>query len=72
VEGSKEFYGSVSEILPAMADEARRMGADAIVNLTTGQRIGLFAWARPVGSGTAIKIANKSDPNCLSAGGEIR
>jgi len=45
VEGSKEFYGSVNEILPLMADEARKMGADAVINLDTHQRIGLFAWA---------------------------
>lgn len=27
VEGSKEFYGSVNEILPLMADEARKNGS---------------------------------------------
>jgi hypothetical protein len=69
VEASKEFYGSVNEILPLMADEARKMGADAVINLDTHQRIGFFAWARPVGTGTAVKLANKSDLNCLSAGG---
>ncbi len=69
VEGSKEFYGSVTEILPLMADEARKMGADAVINLDTHQRMGLFAWARPVGTGTAVKLVNKSELNCLAAGG---
>jgi uncharacterized protein YbjQ (UPF0145 family) len=71
VEGSKEFYGSVNEILPLMADEARKMGADAVMNLDTHQRIGLWAWARPVGTGTAVRLANKSDLNCAAVGGTM-
>ncbi len=69
VEGSKEFYGSVNEILPLMAEEARKLGGDVIINLETHQRMGLWAWARPVGTGTAVKLANKNDLNCLAAGG---
>ena len=69
VEGSKEFYGSVNEILPLMADEARKLGGDVIINLETHQRVGLWAWAHPVGNGTAIKLGTKTDLNCLAAGG---
>ena len=72
VEGSKEFYGSVNEILPLMAEEARKMGADAVINFWTGPRIGLWAWARPIGTGTAVKLADKSALNCVAAGGELR
>ena len=70
VRGGKKSYGTVSEIIPAMADEARSIGADALINVTTGQRMGAWAWARPVGSGTAIKLANRADLDCLANGGE--
>lgn len=72
VSSSKEFYGSVNEILPLMAEEARKMGADAVVNVNTGQKIGLWAWARPVGTGMAVKLEKPSDLNCKALGGEMR
>jgi hypothetical protein len=72
IEGSKEFYGSVNEILPLMADEARKLGADAVVNLETHQRVGLWAWAHPVGTGIAVKIENRPEFNCLALGGLLQ
>jgi len=51
IRGSKKTYGSLTEVLPLMAEEARSVGADAIINLETGHKIGAFAWARPVGKG---------------------
>ena len=33
VQGGKKTYGSINEILLVMADEAREIGADAIINL---------------------------------------
>jgi uncharacterized protein YbjQ (UPF0145 family) len=77
VEESKElyvsdFYGSTDEILRLMADKARKMGAEAVINVSTHQRIGFWAWARPVGAGTAVKFANKTDLNCTDLGGTLR
>lgn len=72
IEGSKEFYGSVTEIIPLMAQEARNIGADAIVNMNTGHKIGMWAWSRPYGTGTAVKLNRKSDLNCAALGGEMR
>jgi hypothetical protein len=72
IQGSKKFYGSTTELIPVMAQEARSMGADAVVNLKVAHRVGLFAWAQPVGSGTGVKLANKADLNCLALGGELR
>ena len=72
IEGSKEFYGSVSEIIPLMAQEARNIGADAIINMATGQKMGMWAWSRPYGTGTAVKMNNKADLNCAALGGEMR
>ncbi|MYM25755.1 hypothetical protein GTP46_24305 [Duganella sp. FT135W] len=72
IDSSKRTYGSVSELLPLMAADARNIGADAIVNLNTGQKFGLLAWARPVGTGTAVKLKDPASINCLSLGGELR
>lgn len=72
VKSSKNTYGSVSELLPLMAADARAVGADAIINLNTGQRMGLLAWSRPVGTGTAIKLTDPSTFNCAAHGGDLR
>ena len=72
IEASKEFYGSANEIIPLMAQEARNVGADAIISMQTGQKIGLWAWSRPYGMGTAVKLDNKAAFNCAALGGEMR
>ncbi|GGY08981.1 hypothetical protein GJV26_05185 [Massilia dura] len=71
INSSKRTYGSVSELLPLMAADARAIGADTIINLNTGQKMGAWAWARPVGTGTAVKLESGSF-DCASAGGELR
>ena len=71
IEGGKEFYGRVHEILPLMAQEARNIGADAIMHLATGQKVGRWAWARPYGIGTAVKLNDRGELNCAAFGGEM-
>lgn len=72
IESSKEWYGSQTELYPLMADEARRLGADVVANMATAHKIGMMAWARPVGSGSAVKLDNRRDLNCAAWGGELR
>ncbi len=72
IDASKQFYGGSDQLIPLMADEARKMGADVVVNMRTGQKMGMFAWARPYGSGTGVKLQNKADLNCLALGVELR
>lgn len=72
VESSKQWYGGTEEIIVNMASEARRIGADAVVSMTAGQKIGLFAWARPVGYGMGVKLDNRGELDCLKLGGELR
>ena len=72
IDSSKQTYGSVNELLPLMAADARAIGADTVINLNTGQRIGAWAWARPVRTGTAVKLDDGASFNCVSAGGELR
>jgi len=72
VRGGKQTYGSINEVLPVMADEAREIGADAIINLQTSHKMGAWAWARPTGSGIGVKLNDKSSFSCASHGGELR
>lgn len=72
INSSKQTYGSVNELLPLMAADARAIGADTVINLNTGQKMGAWAWARPVGTGVAVKLDNPASFNCASAGGELR
>lgn len=71
VEASKQWYGSLEEMLPPLAEEARKLGANAVVKVKVSQQIGLFAWARPVGSGTAVK-AEGNTLDCVKLGGAMR
>jgi len=62
--GSKRWYGSSSEVLSVMANEARRVGADVVMKLVTGTDVNVIAWARPVGEGTAVKLKDKDSFDC--------
>lgn len=72
IDASKRWYGGTGALMPLMADEGRKLGADAVVNIRSGQKIGLFAWATPYAYGTAVKLEDAKDLNCLALGGEIR
>jgi len=72
VEASKQWYGHQAELVPHLADEARKLGANAVVKVKLSQQIGLWAWARPVGSGEAISIADFKAFSCKDAGGVLR
>jgi len=71
IEASKEWYGGTDELLPLIADEARKLGSNAVINVKVGQKIGLWAWARPTGSGKAIKIEDFKSFNCQASGGTL-
>ena len=70
----KGTYGSVNDILPRFLDQARSLGADAIINYAGSQRFGLFPWrfVRPVVRGTAIRWAKQPPPSCIGLGGTER
>jgi hypothetical protein len=67
----KGTYGGVKDILPKLADRARKTGADAIINYTGSQRFGFFPWrmVRPVVRGVGIKWADPKKPACAELGG---
>lgn len=55
-------YDSVTSLYPLLAAEARRMGANAVVNAKGGRRVSAFSWSAAYVSGTAIKV---EDPQTL-------
>jgi hypothetical protein len=69
IRGGKKWYGGFSEVLTAMANEARRIGADAVINLVTTMDANAIAFARPIGTGTAIKLKEKGSFDCQKNGG---
>lgn len=66
----KETYGSVADLLPELAGDARRAGGDAVIDYDGAQRFGFFPWrlVRPVVHGTVIKW-NGGAPDCAASGG---
>ena len=49
-------YDSVASLYPLLAAEAKKMGANAVVNATGGRRLTAFSWSAAYVSGTAIKV----------------
>lgn len=74
IRSSKKSYGSVNELLPLMAADARAAGADAVVNLAANQRMGFVPWGvtRPKGIGMAVKLVDRASFDCVANGGELR
>ncbi|WP_299010532.1 hypothetical protein [uncultured Shewanella sp.] len=67
----KGTYGSVTDILPAFADEANALGANAVINYIGSQRFGFWPWrfVRPVVRGKAVKLNFDSGKTCEDIGG---
>lgn len=67
----KGTYGSVTDILPKMAEYAQVHGADAIIQYTGSQRFGFWPWriVRPVVRGVAVQWAEPKPADCESIGG---
>ncbi|MCL2872219.1 MAG: hypothetical protein FWF41_04470 [Betaproteobacteria bacterium] len=70
IKGSKRSPGKTEEVFTRMADEARKMGATAIVDAKGNQHFNIWVVVRPVGNGTAVKVLD-DDFDCLSHGGEF-
>ena len=69
----KGTYGSVDEGISMLADKARALGADAIVNYSGSQRFGFWPWrfVHPVVRGTAIKWNAGVSFDCVASGGSL-
>ncbi|WP_305819279.1 hypothetical protein [Photobacterium leiognathi] len=49
-------YDSVVTLYPLLADEARKIGANAVIDLYGGHTVTAFSWGAPYTGGTAIKV----------------
>lgn len=52
---SKKWYGSTTEMFGDLAERARKVGADAVINARTWHSPAGFAWAAPHAGGMAVK-----------------
>jgi hypothetical protein len=49
-------YDSAASLYPLLASEAKKLGANAVVNAKGGRRVTAFSWSAAYVSGTAIKV----------------
>jgi len=68
----KQTYGSVRDLLPSLAAQARASGGDAIADYDAGQHFGFWPWrlVRPIAHGTPIKWTGPA-PDCAASGGKL-
>ena len=57
-------YESAVSLYPLLAAEAKKIGANAVVNTQRGRRLTPFSWSAAYVSGTAVKV---DDPQQLKA-----
>jgi hypothetical protein len=50
------WYGSLDDAKRILADRARKLGADAVINARTWHAPSGGSWASPHGSGQAVKL----------------
>ena len=53
---ARKGYGSVESLYPLLAEKAKKVGANAVINVKGGRAPAAFSWAAPFTGGTAIKI----------------
>jgi hypothetical protein len=67
----KGSYGNVVDIVPTLAQQARALGADAMIDYTGSQRFGFWPWrmVRPVVRGVAVRWNEAPAKGCEAMGG---
>ena len=66
------WYGSSDKVLDSLADGAREVGADAVVEVKTWHQSSGWAWAAPHGSGKAVKITDPAGFDFTTLEGELK
>lgn len=72
IDVGKVWYGGADNVLQDMANQARQLGADAVINVRTWRQPSGFAWAAPHGKGQAVKLINRPSDNQLRSLGEFK
>jgi hypothetical protein len=58
IDVGKIWYGSSENVYTSMADRARELGANAIIQAKTWRQPSGFSWAAPHGSGQAVRVSD--------------
>lgn len=72
IDAGRIWYGGDESLFEQMADKAREIGADAVIEVATWKQPSGFSWAAPHGRGKAVKILNKDAANLTKLGGQWR
>jgi hypothetical protein len=59
-------YDSAESLYPLLAAEAKKLGANAVVNAQGGRRVTAFSWSAAHVSGTAVRIGDTESLRRLS------
>ena len=59
-------YDSAESLYPLLAAEAKKLGANAVVNAQGGRRVTAFSWSAAHVSGTAIRVGDTESLRRLS------
>jgi hypothetical protein len=51
------WYGSSGDVYTSLANRARELGANAVIQVKTWRQPSGFSWAAPHGSGQAVRIS---------------
>lgn len=55
---ARKGYDNVESLYPLLALEARKVGANAVIDAYGGRTVSAFSWAAPFTGGTAVKVKN--------------
>ena len=70
IEVGKVWYGSSRDVKRSMADRARMIGADAVVEVKTWHQPAGWSWAAPHGSGKAVRFPGSGTNNLSGLHGD--
>ena len=58
-------YDSVESLYPMLAEEARKTGANAVIDVYGGRTVSAFSWAAPFTGGNAVKVKDADSLKAL-------
>jgi len=70
IDFGKAWYGGAADAQKAMADRARELGANAIIEASTWTQPSGFSWAAPHGSGVAVRVKDMKQLQAAGIKGE--
>ena len=69
IDVGKVWYGSSKSVYKSMAERARQLGANAVVQVRTWHQPSGYSWSAPHGSGQAIRVDDIHELKALSLQG---